>query len=169
MKADLLQTYKAAKESRGLKEWDDIKRLSNNDLLAFFLDFTFVINRKEGEVHFYMLMASYYISGLFQEMWPTMFGVEPGIDPNYHRLMSGFEAADIVFTRGLWQLGRKAVDAGSWSVFVKTDRRSCSTRSGRATPAENGPGNTMSISSSTGGEPIACMPTITPYGLKNRA
>jgi len=121
MKADLLQTYHAAKESRGLKEWDDIKRLSNNDLLAFFLDFAFVINRKEGEVHFIMLMASYYISGLFQEMWRTMFGLEPGIDPNYHRLMSGFEAADINFTRGLWELGRKAVDAGLEDLFHKTD------------------------------------------------
>lgn len=75
LKADLLATYKAARESRGLKEWDDIKKLSNHELLSFFLDFVFVINRKEGETHFYMLMAAYYISGLFQEMWRTMFGV----------------------------------------------------------------------------------------------
>jgi phosphohistidine swiveling domain-containing protein len=120
MKADLLKMYKEAKESRGLKEWDDIKKLSNNDLLSFFLDFAYIINRKEGETHFIMLMAVYYISGLFQEMWRNMFGLEPGIDPNYHRLMSGFEAADINFTRGLWQLGRNAVDAGLEETFAKT-------------------------------------------------
>jgi phosphohistidine swiveling domain-containing protein len=121
LKLDLLATYRAARESRGLKEWDDIKKLSNHELLSFFLDFVFVINRKEGETHFYMLMAAYYISGLFQEMWRTMFGVEPGIDPAFHRLMSGFEASDIIFTRGLWQLGRKAVEAGLEDVFKKNE------------------------------------------------
>ncbi|MGD0229168.1 MAG: PEP-utilizing enzyme [Syntrophorhabdales bacterium] len=121
MKKDLLATYKAARESRGLMEWDDIRKLSNPELLSFFLDFAFVINRKEGEVHFFMLMAAYYISGLFQEMWRTMFGVEPGIDPSFHRLMSGFEAADIIFTRDLWTLGRKAVDAGLEDVFKKNN------------------------------------------------
>jgi phosphohistidine swiveling domain-containing protein len=121
LKADLLKTYKEAKETRGLKEWDDIKKLSNHELLSFFLDFAFVINRKEGETHFYMLMAAYYISGLFQEMWRNMFGQEAGIDPNYHRLMPGFEASDVAFTRGLWQLGRKAVGLGMEDVFKKTD------------------------------------------------
>ena len=120
LKMDLLATYKAAREARGLKEWDDIKKLSNHNLLSFFLDFAFVINRKEGEVHLYMLMAAYYISGLFQEMWRNMFGVEPGIDPNFHRLMSGFESADIVFIRNLWMLGRKAVEAGLENVFKNT-------------------------------------------------
>lgn len=117
LKADLIATYKAARESRGLKEWDDIKKLPNHELLSFFLDFTYIINRKEGEVHFYMLMAAFYIAGLFQDMWRNMFGIEAGIDPNFHRLMSGFEAADIIFTRELWVLGRKAVDAGLEPVF----------------------------------------------------
>ena len=72
---------------------------------------------RKGEVHFYMLMAAYYISGLFQEMWRTMFGIEAGIDPKFHRLMSGFESMDVSFTRGLWQLGRKAVDAGLEEIF----------------------------------------------------
>ncbi len=117
LKMDLLKTYKAARKSRGLKEWADIKKLSDDELLSFFLDFAYVINRKEGEVHFYMLMAAYYISGLFQEMWRTMFGREAGIDPKFHRLMSGFESMDVSFTRGLWQLGRQAVDAGLEEVF----------------------------------------------------
>ena len=89
LKFELLRMYKEARESRGLKEWADIRNLSNHELLSFFLDFAYIINRKEGETHFYMLMAAYYISGLFQEMWRTMFGTEPGIDPSFHRLMSG--------------------------------------------------------------------------------
>jgi pyruvate,water dikinase len=118
---DLLKTYKAARESRGLREWDDIKKLSNDELLSFFLDFAYIINRKEGEVHFYMLMAAYYLSGLFHEMWRTMFGREAGIDPKFHRLMSGFESMDVSFTRGLWQLGRKAVELGLEQVFKTTE------------------------------------------------
>jgi pyruvate,water dikinase len=121
LKADLLKTYQSAKESYGLKEWDDIKKLSNNDLLSFFLDFAFVINRKEGETHFIMLMAAYYISGLFQDMWRELFSIEPGIDTNYHHLMSGFEAADIIFNRNLWKLGRSAVDKGLESVFKNNE------------------------------------------------
>jgi pyruvate,water dikinase len=116
-KTELLEMYKTAKESRGLKEWDDIKKLDNNELLSFFLDFAFVLNRKEGEVHFIMLMASYYISGLFQEMWRASFGVEAPIDPDFHRVMAGFEAQDTTVVRGLWRLGRKAVELGLEDVF----------------------------------------------------
>ena len=68
LKAELMETYKKAKEARALKKWEDIRKLSNVDLLSFFLDFVYIINRKEGEAHFIMLMASYYISGLFQQL-----------------------------------------------------------------------------------------------------
>jgi len=51
LKAELLETYKKAKESRGLKKWEDIRKLSNVDLLSFFLDFVYIINRKEGKTY----------------------------------------------------------------------------------------------------------------------
>jgi len=117
MKTNLLRLYQEAKEARGLKEWNDIRKLSDHALLQFFLDFAFSINRKEGETHFHMSMATFYISGLFQDMWRQLFDTEPGIDPNYHKLMSGFEAKAIDFTRGLWQLGRQAVEMGLEAVF----------------------------------------------------
>jgi len=120
-KAELLRMYKEAKESRGLKEWEDIKKLSNNDLLSFFLDFAFIINRKEGEIHFIMLMASFYIVGLLQEMWRTIFGEEPSVDPNFHKVMSGFENQDMKVGRMMWQLGRKAVELGLEETFNSTE------------------------------------------------
>lgn len=112
LKADLLKMYKEAKESRGLKEWADIRKLSNNDLLSFFLDFTYIINRKEGETHMIMLMASFYIAGLFQQMWQEIFKTEASIDPDFNRLMAGFQSRDIWIVRELWSLGRKAVELG---------------------------------------------------------
>jgi len=121
LKADLLNTYKTAKESRGLREWNDIRKLANHELLNFFLDYAYIINRKEGETHFFMLMAAYYISGMFQEMWHNIFSVEPSIDPNFHTLMSGFEAMDITFTREIWKLGRMAVEMGLEPVFKNNE------------------------------------------------
>ncbi len=120
-KSELLQLYKEAKESRGLKEWDDIKKLSNIELLKFFLDFAFVINRKEAEIHMLMLVATYYINGLFQQMWQEIFGKEAPIDPDFGRLMTGYEAQDSKVFRELWQLARKAVDMGLEDAFRTED------------------------------------------------
>ena len=64
-KAELLRMYKEAKESRGLKEWEDIKKLSNNDLLSFFLDFAF-INEKKVK-HFIMLWLLFTSSVFFRK------------------------------------------------------------------------------------------------------
>ena len=119
LKTDLIKMYKEAKDSRGLKEWKDIRKLSNNDLLSFFLDFTYIINRKEGETHMIMLMSSFYIAGLFQQMWQEIFGVEASIDPDFNKLMSGFESRDIWIVRELWRLGRRAVELGLDKAFNK--------------------------------------------------
>ena len=121
LKNELLEMYKEAKESRGLKEWDDIKKLSNIELLRFFLDYAFVINRKEAEIHMLMLVATYYINGLFQQMWQEIFGKEAPIDPDFGRLMTGYEAQDSRVFRELWQLARRAVDMGLEDAFKPED------------------------------------------------
>ena len=117
LKADLINMYKEVKDSRGLKEWNDIRKLSNNDLLSFFLDFAYIINRKEGETHMITLMASFYITGLFQQMWREIFGVEASIDPDFNKLMAGFESRDIWIVRELWRLGRRAVELDLKEAF----------------------------------------------------
>ena len=117
LKADLISMYAEAKEKRGLKQWDDIKKLSNNELLSFFLDFTYIINRKEGETHMIMLMASFYIAGLFQKMYREIFDVESAIDPDYNKIMTGFESRDIWIVRELWRLGRQAVELSLEDTF----------------------------------------------------
>jgi phosphohistidine swiveling domain-containing protein len=121
LKMELLKMYEEAKASRGLREWEDIRKLRDIDLLSFFLDFAYVINRKEAETHFLMLTATYYITGVFQQMWRDIFKVEPSIDPNYHKLMAGFENKDVEITRELWNLGRKAKELGLKSAFDLED------------------------------------------------
>jgi pyruvate,water dikinase len=121
LKTELMAVYKEAKESRGLREWDDIRKLSNIELLKFFLDYAFVINRKEAETHMMMLVASNYINGLFQQMWREIFGKEAPIDPDFARLMTGYEAQDTIVVREMWQLSRRAVDMGLEDVFKIAD------------------------------------------------
>jgi pyruvate, water dikinase len=120
-KAELLKMYKEAKESRGLKTWEDIRTLSNIDLLSFFLDFTFVMNRKEAETHMIMMTASSYINGLFQQLWHEIFGTEAPIDPTFNKVMAGFESQDVKVVRSLWQLGRRAVELGLEDIFKIED------------------------------------------------
>ena len=117
LKAELLKTYSQTREERGLSEWKDIRRLSNIELLSLFLDFVYAINRREGEIHMIMMMSSYYINGLFQQMWKQIFGVEAPIDPSFNRIMTGFESQDIKVVRELWQVARKAVELGLESNF----------------------------------------------------
>ncbi len=121
MKIGLLKMYKDAKEARNLYEWNDIQKLSNIDLLSFFLDFVNDINRKEGEAHMMMMMASFYINGLFQDMWQDIFHTEAPIDPNFNQLMMGFENQDIKIVRELWKLGQYAVDLQLSECFTQKD------------------------------------------------
>jgi phosphohistidine swiveling domain-containing protein len=120
-KTELLRMYKDAKESRGLKAWEDIRKLSNIDLLSFFLDFSYVINRKEAETHMIMMTASSYINGLFQQLWHEIFGTEAPIDPTFNKLMAGFESQDVKVVRGLWRLGRRAVESRLGDIFKIED------------------------------------------------
>lgn len=120
-KTELMKLYKEARGARGLKAWEDIRKLSNIDLLSFFLDFAYMINRKEAEAHMIMMTASYYISGLFQQLWREIFGTEAPIDPNFNKLMAGYESQDVKVVRELWRLGRRAVELGLEDIFKIED------------------------------------------------
>ena len=120
-KKELMDLYQKAKESIGLKKWEDIRRLSNIELLSFFLDFTYVINRREGEIHMIMMSPSYYINGFFQQMWKEVFDRDAPIDPKFSKLMAGFENQDIKVLREMWQLSRKTLDMGIEEVFETSD------------------------------------------------
>ncbi len=120
-KAELMKMYREAKESRGLRAWEDIRKLSNIDLLSFFLDFAFIMNRQEAETHMIMMTASSYINGLFQQMWHEIFGTEAPIDPTFNKLMAGFESQDVKVVRELWRLGRRAIELGLKEIFKIED------------------------------------------------
>jgi phosphohistidine swiveling domain-containing protein len=121
LKTEMMGVYKEAKKTYGIRDWDDIKKLSNIELLKFFLDFAFVINRKEAEIHMLMLVAANYINGLFQQMWFEVFGKQAPIDPVFGALMSGYEAQDHKVNRELWKLSRKIPGMGLKGAFEIKD------------------------------------------------
>jgi phosphohistidine swiveling domain-containing protein len=120
-KAKLLGMYQATMDEYGLKEWDDIKKLENVQLMALYMDFAYRIAREEARIHMVMMEPAYYLHGLFQQVWQDIFGVEAPIDPAFNALMSGFESQDIKVNRKLWQLGRRAVALGLEDVFQTKD------------------------------------------------
>jgi len=124
LKTELMNLYKDAKETRGLSEWDDIKKLSNIDLLSFFLDFAYILNRKEAEIHMTTMIPSYYITGLFQQMWREIFDREASIDPDFNKLMAGFDSQDLWLVRELWRIARLALDMGLEGLFRDEDNES---------------------------------------------
>lgn len=120
-KTKLMNMYQESKESRGLTEWKDIKKLSNIELLHFFLDYIFDINRKEGEIHMIFMMSSYYISGLFQQMWREMFGKEPSVDSSFQTLMTGFDSQLFRVDKELWRLAHQAKKLALGQAFQATE------------------------------------------------
>ncbi|RJR48435.1 MAG: hypothetical protein C4576_08375 [Desulfobacteraceae bacterium] len=123
LKTELMGVYREAKKTYRIKEWNDIKKLSNIELLRFFLDYAFVINRKEAETHMMMLVAANYINGLFQQMWFEIFGKQAPIDPTFAALMSGYEAQDHKVNRELWKLSRKIPGMGLKTVLETKDNK----------------------------------------------
>jgi phosphohistidine swiveling domain-containing protein len=120
-KAKLLGMYQAARDEYGLKEWDDIKKLENVQLMSLYMDFTYNIAREEAKIHMVMVEPYFYLHGLFQEVWRDIFGVEAPVDPAFNALMSGFESQGLIVDRKLWQLGRRAVALGLEDVFQTKD------------------------------------------------
>lgn len=120
LKAELMRMYQQLKESRGIKKYDDIKKIENYELRLLFEDFL-VVNRREGEIHMLMMIPAYYVSGLFQEMWLDLFGTPGPIDPLYAKLMTGFDSALFRENKQIWRLGGRVVELGLDQLFQATE------------------------------------------------
>ena len=81
VKADLTAAYQDLRKKYDIEKYEDIKKLSNMELLQMFLDFINDVNRKEAENHMLCMIPLNYIFGLVQEMWQEIFGVPAPVDP----------------------------------------------------------------------------------------
>jgi pyruvate,water dikinase len=117
LKAELAAAYQDLKKKYGIEKYEDIKKLTNMELLMMFLDYSLDVNRKEGEYHMICMIPLNYIFGLFQEMWGEIFGVPAPIDPLYARVMGGFESELFRANKEMWRLGIRAEELGLGELF----------------------------------------------------
>jgi pyruvate,water dikinase len=117
-KAEIMKTYRALKRKYRLKKYEDIKKLSNVELLDLFDDFR-QVDRKQWDIHMEMMVPAYYLFGLFEQMCGEMldFGFT---DPQFACLMAGFDSMVFRFNKEIWRLGNRAMELGLGKLFRTT-------------------------------------------------
>jgi phosphohistidine swiveling domain-containing protein len=118
LKRELLDSYSNLKKARGMDKWEDIKKLSNIDLLTLMNDFVFNVDRREAEIHMLMMVATYYLFGSLQKTWRELFGMEAAVDPEYQALMAGFDSKQFQVDKLIWNLGNRVRELGLEDVFL---------------------------------------------------
>ena len=116
LKAEIMKEYETLRKSFGLEEYEDIKRLSNIQLLMLFDDFTCRVDKREWEIHMMTMMPACYLFGLFQEMCRQLVGMSH-IDPLFSKLMAGFDSQLFRINKEIWRLGDRAVELGLGETF----------------------------------------------------
>jgi pyruvate,water dikinase len=118
-KTDMMNTYQELKKKYGLEEYEDIKKLSNIDLLDLFDDYM-QVNRKQWDVHMELMVPAYYLFGLFEQMCRELLGFGH-TDSLFAKLMAGFDSMLFRFNKEIWRLGNRAVELGFGKLFSATE------------------------------------------------
>jgi pyruvate,water dikinase len=118
-KTDIMDAYQDLKKKYRLGKYEDIKRLSNIDLLDLFDDFM-QVDRKQWDIHMEMMVSAYYLFGLFDQMCEELLGFGHN-DPLFARLMAGFESVIFRFNKEILRLGNRATELGLSSTFRAQD------------------------------------------------
>jgi len=117
-KADLMNAYQELRTKYGLKKYEDIKKLSNIDLLDFFDDYM-QVDRLQWGVHMEFMVPAFYLFGLFDQMCRELLGFGH-TDPLFAKLMAGFDSMLFRFNKEIWRLGNRAVELGFDKLFRTT-------------------------------------------------
>jgi phosphohistidine swiveling domain-containing protein len=118
-KAELMKAYQELKQRYGLKKYEDIKKLSNIDLLDLFDDYM-QVDRLQWGIHFELMMPAFYLFGLFDQMCRELLGFGH-TDPMFARLMAGFDSMLFQFNKEIWRLGNRATELGLDKIFQTTE------------------------------------------------
>jgi len=114
-KAEIMTTYQELKSKYGLEKYEDIKKLSNVDLLDLFDDYM-QVDRKQWDIHMEMMVPAYYLFGLFDQMCRELLGFG-NTDPQFAKIMSGFDSMIFTFNKEIWRLGGRAEQLGLGEIF----------------------------------------------------
>jgi pyruvate,water dikinase len=114
-KTEIMDAYRDLKKKYGLGKYEDIKKLSNIDLLDLFDDFM-QVDRKQWDIHMEMMVSAYYLFGLFDQMCAELLGFGHD-DPRFARLMAGFESVIFRFNKEILRLANRAAELGLGPIF----------------------------------------------------
>jgi len=117
-KADLMKAYQELRKKYGLKKYEDIKKLSNIDLLDLFDDYM-QVDRLQWGVHMELMVPAFYLFGLFDQMCRELLGFGH-TDPLFAKLMAGFDSMLFQFNKEIWRLGNRAAELGLDQLFSAT-------------------------------------------------
>jgi pyruvate,water dikinase len=117
-KADLMNAYQELRKNYGLEKYEDIKKLSNIDLLDLFDDYM-QVDRLQWGVHMELMVPAFYLFGLFDQMCRELLGFGH-TDPLFARLMAGFDSMLFQFNKEIWRLGNRAAELGLNQLFSAT-------------------------------------------------
>ncbi len=118
-KADMVNAYCELKTKYGLEKYENIKKLSNIDLLDLFDDYM-QVDRKQWDIHMEMMVPAFYLFGLFDQMCRELLDFD-NTDPQFARLMAGFDSMVFRFNKEIWRLGNRAAEIGVSEIFQNTD------------------------------------------------
>jgi len=119
-KSDLMDAYQGLKKKYGLEKYEDIKKLSNIDLLDLFDDYRHMVNRKQWDVHMEFFVPVFHLFGLFDQMCRELLGFGH-TDPLFTKLMAGFDSMVFKFNKEIWRLGNRAMELGLGELFSATE------------------------------------------------
>jgi len=117
-KVEIINRYQELRKKYGLEKYEDIKKLSNIDLLDLFDDYM-QVDRRVWDVHMEMMVPAYYLFGLFDQMCRELLGFGH-TDPLFAKLMAGFDSMVFRFNKEIWRLGTRAVELGLGQLFQAT-------------------------------------------------
>jgi pyruvate,water dikinase len=118
-KAELMNAYQELKKKYGLKKYEDIRKLSNNDLLDLFDDYM-QVDRMQWGVHMEFMVPAFYLFGLFDQMCRELLGFGH-TSPLFARLMAGFDSMLFQFNKEIWRLGKRVAELGLSKIFQTTE------------------------------------------------
>jgi pyruvate,water dikinase len=118
-KTEIVNAYNELKIKYGLEEYENIKKLSNIDLLDLFDDYM-QVDRKQWDIHMETMVPAYYLFGLFDQMCRELLDFD-NTDPQFARLMAGFDSMLFRFNKEIWRLGNRATEIGVSDIFQNTE------------------------------------------------
>lgn len=95
----------------------DVDHAGNAELLEHFED-ALRVNKRMWELHFYLMYVVFGVFIMFEKLCKELLGMDD-TDPNFHKLLRGFDNKVFQVDRRLWEFSLRARELGLEKVFLE--------------------------------------------------